>query len=70
MTTPFFLFLIKRIKKLFQKLKKYYKINYIITPSEWLAKEARKSKIFNETPVKVIGNGIDELVFSQKNQSL
>ena len=52
-----------------QKLKTYYKINYIITPSEWLAKEARKSKIFNETPIKVIGNGIDELLFAQKNQS-
>lgn len=51
-----------------QKLKTFKNINYIITPSEWLAKEVRKSKIFNETPVKVIGNGIDEIIFNQKKQ--
>lgn len=51
-----------------QKINKFKNIECVITPSKWLANEAKSSKIFNNTLVKVIGNGIDELFYNKRDQ--
>ena len=43
-----------------RKVKAWKNINLtIVTPSNWLAKCARKSSLFKDLPIKVIPNGID-----------
>lgn len=41
----------------------------IITPSEWLAKEAKKSEVFNSFPIHCIPNGLDSEFFKPRNKS-
>jgi glycosyltransferase involved in cell wall biosynthesis len=40
----------------------------IVTPSEWLAEEARKSEVFKNRPVYCIPYGLDSEVFSQRDK--
>ncbi len=41
----------------------------IVAPSQWLAKEARKSELFKEFPVICIPNGLDSEMFKPRNKS-
>jgi glycosyltransferase involved in cell wall biosynthesis len=40
---------------------------HIVTPSEWLAQEARRSTLFYDVPVHVIPNGIDANTYRPRN---
>ncbi|MBK8805330.1 MAG: glycosyltransferase [Bacteroidales bacterium] len=40
----------------------------IVSPSAWLAKEAKQSQLFSRFPIEVIPNGIDTEVFKIRNQ--
>ena len=40
----------------------------VISPSSWLAKEAKKSSLFKQTPIYVIPNGIDSNKFKAINK--
>lgn len=40
----------------------------IVTPSEWLAEEARKSEVFNSLPVHCIPNSLDSEVFRPRDK--
>ncbi|WP_396144330.1 glycosyltransferase [Flavobacterium sp.] len=73
-------FPIKRIlskseKKLFKKIISYKKKCIdkienltIVAPSEWLANEARKSKVFGSKPIYCIPYGLDSEIFSPKDR--
>lgn len=41
----------------------------IVTPSEWLAEEARKSEVFKNKPVFCIPNGLDSEVFAPRDKN-
>ncbi|WP_282134434.1 glycosyltransferase [Seonamhaeicola maritimus] len=58
----------KNIKIKRQALSKVRKLT-IITPSEWLAEEARKSKVFKNYPVFCIPNGINSNIFKPRGQA-
>lgn len=74
-------FPIKRLKSKEEKLfdKKNLKIKMkalsnvanltIVTPSEWLAEEARKSEVFKGRPVLCIPYGLDSEVFSPRDKN-
>ena len=59
----------KNIKIKKSALKKSAKL-IIVTPSEWLASEARKSDLFKDFPVKCIPNGIDSKIFKPRDKNL
>jgi glycosyltransferase involved in cell wall biosynthesis len=41
---------------------------HLVSPSKWLAEEAKQSKIFQNTPISVIPNSIDTEIFQIRNQ--
>ncbi len=53
-------------KKIFDKIPK--KSLCFISPSEWLARKAKKSPLISKFPVEVIPNSLDTSVFSRKNK--
>lgn len=67
--------LTKKEKKTFNKIIAYKKKCVenidnltIVTPSEWLAEEARKSSVFSNKPIYCIPNGIDPEIFTPKDK--
>ncbi|MGD1917538.1 MAG: glycosyltransferase [Pleurocapsa sp.] len=42
----------------------------VVTPSQWLAKTARSSSLFQNTAIKVIGNGIDPHIYQNHSSEL
>ncbi len=46
----------------------FSKINTIVTPSVWLGDQTKKSRVFRNTPVKVIPYSIESDIFSPKSK--
>ena len=54
-----------------RKVKAWQNLNLtIITPSQWLADTARSSSLLQNTPVEVIGNGIDPQIYQPHPKKL
>ncbi len=56
----------KRKRKVYQSALSQDRL-YVVTPSEWLAQEARQSELLREAPIQVIPNGIDPETFYPRN---
>lgn len=53
------------------KIKKWKDLNiYPVSPSEWLANLARKSKLFNSSEISVIPNGLNTTVFKPTDKKV
>ena len=54
-----------------RKVKAWQNLNLtVITPSQWLADTAKSSSLLQNTPIKVIGNGIDPQIYQSHPQQL
>jgi len=54
-----------------RKAKAWQDLNLtIVTPSQWLADTAKSSSLFKNTPVEVIGNGIDPKIYQPHDHEL
>ncbi len=54
-----------------RKAKAWQDLNLtIVTPSQWLADTARSSSLFKNTPIEVIGNGIDPQIYQPHDKKL